>query len=141
MTGWVIQALGQNPRFIISTVERTTMHSPNPTCRTCTAKAEMIVKGATSTLKGHGRKHSKVPCAMLASQSISERRAASSSTTLKLTPVSDDLYIIQFLPIYLFDSARAWLDHLSRNIIDSWEDLREIFTGSFQGTYMHPGNP
>jgi hypothetical protein len=43
----------------------------------------------------------------------------------------DDLFIIQFLPIYLADSARAWLDHLTRNVIDSWEDLWEIFTGNF----------
>jgi hypothetical protein len=31
---------------------------------------------------------------------------------------NDDLFIIQFLPIYLADSARAWLDHLPRNVID-----------------------
>jgi hypothetical protein len=31
----------------------------------------------------------------------------------------DDLFIIQFLPIYLADTARAWLDHLPRNTIDS----------------------
>jgi hypothetical protein len=37
--------------------------------------------------------------------------------------VNDDPFIIQFLPIYLVDSARAWLDHLPRNIINSWEDL------------------
>jgi hypothetical protein len=43
----------------------------------------------------------------------------------------DDLFIIQFLPIYLDDSARAWLDHLPRNMIDDWEDLKEIFTGNF----------
>jgi hypothetical protein len=44
---------------------------------------------------------------------------------------NDDLFIIQFLSIYLADSARAWLDHLPRNMIDSWEDLKEIFTGNF----------
>jgi hypothetical protein len=55
--------------------------------------------------------------------------------------VDNDLFIIQFLPIYLSDSARAWLNHLPRNIIDSWKDLNEIFTGNFQGTYVHPGNP
>jgi hypothetical protein len=27
-----------------------------------------------------------------------------------------------------------------RNIIESWDDLLEIFTGNFQGTYMCPGN-
>jgi hypothetical protein len=37
--------------------------------------------------------------------------------------VNDDLFIIQFLPIYLLDSAMAWLDHLPRNIINSWVDL------------------
>jgi hypothetical protein len=53
----------------------------------------------------------------------------------------DDLFIIQFLPIYLAKSARAWLDHLSRNAINHWHDLWEVFTGNFQGTYVCPGNP
>jgi hypothetical protein len=47
-----------------------------------------------------------------------------------------DLFIIQFLPIYLADSARAWLDHLSRNVIYSWDDPWEIFTSNFQDAYM-----
>jgi hypothetical protein len=51
------------------------------------------------------------------------------------------LFIIQFLPIYVVDMARAWLDHLPRNTIDSWEDLKEIFTGNFQGTYVQLSNP
>jgi hypothetical protein len=55
--------------------------------------------------------------------------------------VNDDLFIIQLLTINLADSARAWLDHLLRNVIDRWDDLREIFTGNFQGTYVHPSNP
>jgi hypothetical protein len=33
--------------------------------------------------------------------------------------VDDDLFIIKFLPIYLADSARASLDNLPRNMIDS----------------------
>jgi hypothetical protein len=33
--------------------------------------------------------------------------------------VDDDLFIIQFLPIYLADTARGCLDHLLRNTIDS----------------------
>jgi hypothetical protein len=37
--------------------------------------------------------------------------------------VNDDLFVIQFLLIYLADSVRAWLDHLPRNIFDTWEDL------------------
>jgi hypothetical protein len=54
--------------------------------------------------------------------------------------VNSDLFIIQFLPIYLADSTKAWLDHLLRNVIDSWDDLREIFAGNFQSTYMHLRN-
>jgi hypothetical protein len=37
----------------------------------------------------------------------------------KVGRVNDDLFIIQFLSIYFVDSTRAWLDNLSRNIIDS----------------------
>jgi hypothetical protein len=47
-----------------------------------------------------------------------------------------DLFIIQFLPIYLVDTSRAWLDHFPRNSIDCWKDLKEIFIGNFQGTYV-----
>jgi hypothetical protein len=61
--------------------------------------------------------------------------------TCKAGGANDDLFIIQFLPIYLADSASAWLHHLPRNVINSQEDLREIFTSNFQGTYMHPRNP
>jgi hypothetical protein len=43
----------------------------------------------------------------------------------------DDLFIIQFLPIYVANSARAWLDHLPRNIIDNWKDLKDIFINNF----------
>jgi hypothetical protein len=43
----------------------------------------------------------------------------------------EDVFIIQFLYIYLADPAKAWLGHLPRNMIDSWEDLREIFTHNF----------
>jgi hypothetical protein len=37
--------------------------------------------------------------------------------------------------------ARAWHDHLPRNKIDWWEDLKRILTGNFQGTYVRLGNP
>jgi hypothetical protein len=36
--------------------------------------------------------------------------------------------------------SRAWLDHLTRNSIDCWENLKEIFTSNFQGTYVRPDN-
>jgi hypothetical protein len=48
---------------------------------------------------------------------------------------------IQFLPIYLANSARVLLDHLPSNMIDNWEDLKEIVTGNVQGTYVRPSNP
>jgi hypothetical protein len=51
--------------------------------------------------------------------------------TCRVVEADNDMFIIQLLPIYLADSARTWLDHLSRNTIDSWEDLKEIFTGNF----------
>jgi hypothetical protein len=54
---------------------------------------------------------------------------------------NDDLFIIQFLPIYLAESTRAWLDHLPRNAINRWDDLWEVFTGNFQNTYVCPSNP
>jgi broad specificity phosphatase PhoE len=37
--------------------------------------------------------------------------------------------------------SKAWLDNLPRNSIDCWEDLKEIFTGNFQGTYVWQSNP
>jgi len=54
---------------------------------------------------------------------------------------NDDDFIIRNLPLFLADSARAWLEHLPSNAIQSWVDLREIFVGNFQGTYKRPGNP
>jgi hypothetical protein len=44
--------------------------------------------------------------------------------------VIDDLFIIQFLPIYLADFDGAWLDHLPGDVIHCWNGLREIFTGN-----------
>jgi hypothetical protein len=60
--------------------------------------------------------------------------------TCRAGGVDSDLFIIQFLPIYLANTSRAWFDHLPRNSIDHWEDLKEISTGNFQGTYVQPGN-
>jgi hypothetical protein len=33
------------------------------------------------------------------------------------------------------------MEHLLRNVINGWEDLKEIFTGNFHGAYVQPGNP
>jgi hypothetical protein len=56
----------------------------------------------------------------------------------RVVGVDNDLFIIKLLPIYLANTSRAWIDHLRRNSIDCWEDLKEIFTGNFQGTYIQP---
>jgi hypothetical protein len=61
--------------------------------------------------------------------------------TCKVGGADDDMFIVQFFPIYLANSTRAWLDHLLRNTIESWEDLQEIFTSNFHGTYARPDNP
>jgi hypothetical protein len=45
--------------------------------------------------------------------------------------VDDYIFITQFLSIYLAKTARARIDHLLRNMIDSWEDMKGIFTGNF----------
>jgi hypothetical protein len=52
----------------------------------------------------------------------------------------DDLFIILYLPLYLAESDRAWLEHLLANNIHSWTDFKRIFVGNFQGTYVRPGN-
>jgi hypothetical protein len=43
----------------------------------------------------------------------------------------DDLLSIHFLPIYMANTAMAWIDHLPKNTIDILEYLKEIFTGNF----------
>jgi hypothetical protein len=53
----------------------------------------------------------------------------------------DNFFIIHFLPIYLADTTRVCLDHWLRNTIDTWDDLKEIFTDYFQGAYVRLGHP
>jgi hypothetical protein len=38
--------------------------------------------------------------------------------------VTDDLFIIKNLPLYLGNSAWTWLQHLPLDKINSWADLR-----------------
>jgi hypothetical protein len=52
---------------------------------------------------------------------------------------TDDLFVIKNLPLYLGDSARTWLEHLPRNKINDWTDLRRVFVSNFQGMYMRLG--
>jgi hypothetical protein len=124
-------------------------HSPSHTHGTRNVEAAMIMRDAASFLKGLVPKYSDAPSATLIFHDAFERRATSPNTTAKPTPASgwriiwvdDDLFIIQFLSLYLAESTKAWLDHLSRNAINCWDDLWEVFTDNLQGTYVHPGNP
>jgi hypothetical protein len=47
-----------------------------------------------------------------------------------------DLFVIKNLLLYLGDSARTWLEHLPRDKIHDWTNLRRVFVEYFQGTYM-----
>ena len=53
---------------------------------------------------------------------------------------SDDRFIIQYLPICLGENVRAWLEFLPADSIGSCADLRKVFIGNFQGTYVRLGN-
>jgi hypothetical protein len=53
---------------------------------------------------------------------------------------NDDNLIIHNLPLFLSDTARAWLEHLPPGQISNWDDLIQAFAGNFQGTYVRPGN-
>jgi hypothetical protein len=58
----------------------------------------------------------------------------------QLGGTDDDNLIIRNLPLFLFDDARAWLEHLPPAQISNWDDLVKAFAGNFQGTYVRPGN-
>jgi hypothetical protein len=60
--------------------------------------------------------------------------------TCQLGGTDDDNLIIRNLPLFLFDVARAWLEHLPPAQISIWDDLVKAFAGNFQGTYVRPGN-
>jgi hypothetical protein len=58
----------------------------------------------------------------------------------QLGGTDNDNLIIRNLPLFLFDAARAWLEHLPPAQISNWDDLVKAFAGNFQGTYVRPGN-
>jgi hypothetical protein len=58
----------------------------------------------------------------------------------QLGGTDDDNLIIRNLPLFLSDTARAWLEHLPPAQISIWDDLVKAFAGNFQGTYVRPGN-
>ena len=58
----------------------------------------------------------------------------------QLGGTDDDNLIIRNLPLFLSDTARAWLEHLPPRQISNWDDLVQAFAGNFQGMYVRPGN-
>jgi hypothetical protein len=58
----------------------------------------------------------------------------------QLGGTDDDNLIIRNLPLFLSDTARAWLEHLPPAQISNWDDLVKAFAGNFQGTYVRLGN-
>jgi hypothetical protein len=53
---------------------------------------------------------------------------------------SDDDFTIQYLPLLLSSSTRAWLEQLEPGSICYWGDLRAVFISHFHGTYTHLRN-
>jgi hypothetical protein len=58
----------------------------------------------------------------------------------QLGGATTDEVIIHNLPLHLADSARTWLEHLPASQIHIWDNFVRTFVGTFQGTYVHPGN-
>jgi hypothetical protein len=50
--------------------------------------------------------------------------------------MDDDNLIIRNLPLFLSDTARAWLEHLPPGQISNWDVLVQALAGNFQGTYV-----
>jgi hypothetical protein len=47
---------------------------------------------------------------------------------------------MHYLPICVGEHVHAWLEFLPPNSIHSWAELKQVFIGNFQGTYVHPKN-
>ena len=107
--------------------------------------ADQMTRASARMAQGHGP-------LVVASR---ERRFHSASVLEGMTPsiwlkdfrlvyraggVDDDYFIIQYLPIYVGEHVQAWLEFLLPYIIRNWADLKRIFIGNFQGTYVCPGN-
>jgi hypothetical protein len=53
---------------------------------------------------------------------------------------SDDDIAVQYLPLLLSSSTRAWLEQLEPGSILYWGDFRAVFIGHFQSTHTRPRN-
>ena len=58
---------------------------------------------------------------------------------MKAAPAPDTFFMIQYLPIYLTDSTRNWLNNLREGTIKRWADLEKAFCNHFEGAYTKPG--
>ena len=47
--------------------------------------------------------------------------------------------MIHYLPLYLTDLARTWLNHLREGTIKCWADLKCEFCNHFEAAYTKPG--
>ena len=54
--------------------------------------------------------------------------------------MDDDYFIIQYLSISVGEHVQAWLEFLPHDSIRDWVDLKRVFVGNFQGTYVRLGN-
>jgi hypothetical protein len=110
------------------------MHSLSTTHVTHTEVDKVTGRGATSILRDRGSRHSEAMCMTHVSQNVFRRPNNIIKYDGKTNPsvwledyrracrvggADNNLFIIQFLPIFLADMTRAWLDHLPRNMIDS----------------------
>ena len=51
--------------------------------------------------------------------------------TMNVASAPDMFFIIQYLPIYLTDSVRNWLNHLRKGTIKRLVDLKKAFCNHF----------
>jgi hypothetical protein len=47
--------------------------------------------------------------------------------------------MIQYLSLFLADSARTWLNHLGEGTVNSWANLDWQYYIHFEGAYAKPG--
>ena len=51
--------------------------------------------------------------------------------TYRAKGVDDDHFIIQYLPIYVGEHVRVWLEFLLPDSIRDWADLKRVFIENF----------
>jgi hypothetical protein len=59
---------------------------------------------------------------------------------MKVASALDLDFMVQYLLIFLIDSARLWLDHLKEGTIRCWRDLEQAFYNHFEGACTKPGS-